>query len=113
MNGIFYRRIFACLCKPYKYVASMDMAKFSAGFKGLCFALEAGFYDVVLKGESLTVITILLNGQIELVNAGVIIVDMLDLSNLCTCSFSFVKPCNNSIAHMLARFALFLDDDLI
>lgn len=83
-RGEFY----AGLCKLCKYIMSVDMVKFNASFIGLGFALEVGFRGVMLEGDSLTVITSLWNGQIELVKAGVIVADTLDLSNLCSsCSF--------------------------
>lgn len=86
-----------------KYVVSLDMAQFNAGFIGLRFAHEVGFYDVILEGYRLTVITTLSNRHIELDNTSVIVADMLDLSNLYnSCSlFFFIKQYDNYIAQAL------------
>lgn len=52
---------YAGLCKPCKYVGSVDMVEFNASLIGLHFALEARFHDVVLEGDNLMVIASLSN----------------------------------------------------
>lgn len=84
---------------------NVEVAELKAGFEALRFAIEAGFWDVQLEGDNLSMVSALWNKSENLINGGVIVSDILSLAQSCyVCAFSFVKREGNSVEYALALF---------
>lgn len=110
---IFYT-LFYYLLKMHTSATSMYYIARNSKFyvPAVCFTPSAQEWRVHVltfaKGMNLSVIQVLQQKE-DGSGVGVIVVDILRLSNLCL-SFSFVKRVINWSFHALARFAIFISD---
>ncbi|KAK9986551.1 hypothetical protein SO802_031502 [Lithocarpus litseifolius] len=95
-------------------VQNSEEAELLACRKALEFAVDAGFMDVVLEGDSLNVMQAISTGRANRSRLGHIYEDIQCLAaGFRSYSVSFVKRSANGVAHALARFAKYVDDELV
>ena len=91
-----------------------EEAELLACRKALEFALDAGFMDVVLEGDSLKVMRAISTGKANRSRLGNIYEDIQCLATgFWSYSVRTVKRNANGVAHALARFAKNVEDELV
>lgn len=71
---------FAGLNKHCNYIKSVEIAELHTRFEAIRFALKADFWDIEPERDNLTVCTTLEKEETNLVNGGVIVLDILYLA---------------------------------
>ena len=82
--------------------------------KALEFAIDAGFMDIILEGDSALVMQTVSQAQPNLSWLGLIYEDIWCLAaGFRSILINCVRHSANCVAHSLARFARFIDDDIV
>lgn len=91
---------------------NVEVAELQAGFEIIRFAIEAGFRAIELEGDNIVICIALKKKKVNLINGGILVVDIFLLVQ--SCFSSFVKNERNSIAHSLVRSGRNVyDDDVV
>ena len=95
-------------------VRDSDEAETLACRRALEFAVEAGFSELILEGDNLTVMKSLISLKPNRSRLGHIVEEIqCILAGLRSFAVSFVKRSANTVAHALAQHARLLDDELV
>ena len=82
--------------------------------KAVEFAMDAGFMDLVIKGDNAVVMKAISSPRLDRSQLGHIYDDIRTLATgFRSCTIGCVKRSANSVAHSLARFASHLDEELV
>ena len=82
--------------------------------KALEFGIDAGFTEIILKGDNARVLKTISQAQLDLSRLGLIYEDIWCLAvGFRSISSSCVRHSANSVAHALARFARLIDNEII
>ena len=81
---------------------------------GLLLARDIGIQDVILEGESLVIYNALCESSLPPSSVALVVLGMLDLcKEFRRIEFSHVKRKGNRLAHLLAKYAVGIDDFLV
>ena len=106
--------VMASLAAKSPPVTDGEEAELLACRKALEFAIDAGFMNVVLEGDSLNVMRAISSGKASKSRLGHIYEDIQCLATgFQSFSVSSVKRSANGVAHALARFAKNVEDDVV
>ena len=82
--------------------------------KALEFAIDAGFMEIILEGDSKLVMQMVSQAQPNLSRLGLIYEDIWCLAaSFRSISINCVRRTANGVAHALARFTRLIDDDIV
>ena len=95
-------------------VANSEEAEALACRKAVEFAMDAGFMDLVIKGDNAVVMKAISSPRLDRSRLGHIYDDIRTLATgFRSYTIGCVKRSANSVAHSLARFASHLEDELV
>ncbi|XP_023872473.1 uncharacterized protein LOC111985073 [Quercus suber] len=94
-------------------VSGSEEAETLACRKAVEFVVEAGFYELIIKGDSINVMRALSSPSPNLSVCGNVVVDIQWLiRGIIRVSFNWVRRDCNRVAHVLARYASILNEDM-
>jgi len=94
-------------------ISGSDEAETLACRKAMEFVVDVGFNELIIEGDSINVMRALSSLSLNLSVVGNVVADIQCLiSGLSRVSFSWVKRDCNQVAHVLARFASNLEEDM-
>lgn len=94
-------------------VSGSEEAETLACRKAMVFAVDAGFTELIIEGDSINVMKALSSSSLDLSIVGNVVVDIQCLIHgLRRVSINWVKRDCNRVAHVLARFASNLNEDV-
>ena len=106
-------KVMAAMSARGPHVIDSIAAEVIACRRALEFACEAGFTDLVVEGDNLSVMKLLAASEPDHSWLGHIIQDIKWLTrSLRMVSFSYVRRAANSVAHGLARYAKYVHEDM-
>lgn len=74
--------------------------------EAILFAWKAGFRDVILEGNNISVMNSICSNEAGLSSCGAIVADINQMSTYCNrVSFFFIKREDNCVAHSLVKYA--------
>jgi len=95
-------------------ITDSEEAEVLASRKALEFAIEAGFSDLVIAGDSTTVMKAIHSPQCNMSRLGNVYKDIQWLlRGLGHGEINYVRRNANSVAHSLARYARQVDEDIV
>ncbi|XP_050241407.1 uncharacterized protein LOC126690344 [Quercus robur] len=95
-------------------VGGSEEAEILACRRALEFAIDAGFTDLIVEGDNAAVMSLLSSSGADLSRLGHIILDIQCLANgIRWVCFSHVKRGANSVAHVLARHAKNVTEEIV
>ena len=95
-------------------VRDSEEVEVMACHKVLEFAVDAGFTEIILEGDNAMVLKMISLAQLDLSRLGLIYEDIWCLAaGFRSISSNCVRHSANSIAHTLAKFARFIDNEII
>ena len=106
--------VMAALAAKGSAISDSEEVEVLTCHKALEFAIDAGFMEIILEGDSALVMQMVSQAQPNLSQLGLIYEDIWCLavgfrSNLINC----VRRTTNGVAHALATFARLIDDDIV
>ena len=108
-----HREVMAALFAIGPSVSGSDEAETLACRKAMEFAIDAGFNELIIEGDSVNVMRGLSSSSSDLSVVGNVVADIQCLiSGLRRVSFSWVNKDCNQVAHVLARFVSNLEEDM-
>ncbi|XP_050245646.1 uncharacterized protein LOC126693633 [Quercus robur] len=106
--------VMASLAARGPLVRDSDETEMLACWRALEFAVEAGFLELILEGDNLTVMKSLISLKPNRSRLGHIFEEIQCISaGLRRFVVSFVKHSANTVAHALAKYARLIDDELV
>ncbi|KAF7835887.1 uncharacterized protein G2W53_010746 [Senna tora] len=106
-------RCLAAMTKRFDTITSVDTMEAVAVYDGLVLAKSMSILNIEVEGDSANVFKLLNRGGVDQSYLGIIIEDILDLSNFfSSISFKWIRRETNRVAHILAHEQVdFLDDN--
>ena len=106
--------VMAALSAKGAAVNDSEEAEAMACRKAMEFAIDAGFSELVVKGDNSVVLSSVSSMHQDLSRLGVIYDDIRHLAaGLHFVSFNCIRRSANSVAHSLARYASVLDEEVV
>ena len=107
-------KVMATLAAKGSAIRDSEEVEVLACRKALEFAIDAGFIEIILEGDSAVVMQMVSQDQPNLSRLGLIYENIWCLvAGFRSISINCVRRTANGVAHALTRFARLIDDDIV